>query len=150
MQAEILWLMAAKTKWQDSEAKKQEAEAAQKAGDEKRAAQLSHQSRQLLEAARGILNSANTSNPGAPREPFIPEYQCKLHERRHSAVRTAQDTGSRSQEDPSDAPLHPVLCQDHIQCITVEQSLHCKDTVRMLKSPVVAVPGLQLFVKLES
>ena len=63
-QAEILWLMAAKTKWQDSEAKKQEAEAARKAGDEKRAAQLSQQSRELLEAARGILNSANVSNPG--------------------------------------------------------------------------------------
>ena len=64
MQAEILWLMAAKTKWHDSEAKKQEAEAARKAGDEKRAAQLSQQSRELLEAARGILNSANVSNPG--------------------------------------------------------------------------------------
>lgn len=63
-QAEILWLMAAKTKWQDSEAKKQEAEAARKAGDEKRTAQLSQQSRELLEAARSILNSANVSNPG--------------------------------------------------------------------------------------
>ena len=65
-QAEILWLMAAKTKWQDSEAKKQEAEAARKADDEKRAAQLGQQSRELLEAARRILNAANVSNPGDP------------------------------------------------------------------------------------
>ena len=63
-QAEILWLMAAKTKWQDSEAKKHEAESARKAGDEKRAAQLGQQTRELLEAARRILNSANVSNPG--------------------------------------------------------------------------------------
>ena len=56
--------MAAKTKWQDSEANKQEAFEAPKARDEKRAAQLSQQSRELLEAARRILNSANVSNPG--------------------------------------------------------------------------------------
>lgn len=64
--------MAAKTKWQDSEAKKQEAEAARKAGDEKRAAQLGQQSRELLEAARGILNSANVSNPGTLAHNLLP------------------------------------------------------------------------------
>ena len=56
--------MAAKTKWQESDAKKQESEAARKAGDDKAAAQLLQQSRELLEAARGILYSANIANSG--------------------------------------------------------------------------------------
>ena len=63
-QAEVLWLMAAKTKWQESDARKQESEAARRAGDEKAAAQLLQQSRELLEAARGILYSANVANSG--------------------------------------------------------------------------------------
>jgi hypothetical protein len=63
-QAEILWLMAAKTKWQESEARKQESEAALKTGDEKLAAQLLARSQELLGAARGILYSANIANPG--------------------------------------------------------------------------------------
>ena len=64
MQAEVLWLMAAKTKWQESDAQKHESEAARRAGDEKAAAQLLQQSRELLEAARGILYSANIANSG--------------------------------------------------------------------------------------
>ena len=64
MQAEVLWLMAAKTKWQESDAQKRESEAARRAGDEKAAAQLLQQSRELLEAARGILYSANIANSG--------------------------------------------------------------------------------------
>ena len=65
MQAEVLWLMAAKTKWQESDAQKHESEAARRAGDDKAAAQLLQQSRELLEAARGILYSANIANSGA-------------------------------------------------------------------------------------
>ena len=64
VQAEVLWLMAAKTKWQESDAQKHESEAARRAGDEKAAAQLLQQSRELLEAARGILYSANIANSG--------------------------------------------------------------------------------------
>jgi len=48
-----------------------------------------------------------------------------------SAVSTAQDIGSRSQGDHSDTLLHPVLRQNHIHGSTVEQSLHCKDTIRI-------------------
>ena len=72
MQAEILWLMAAKTKWQESEARKQESEAALKAGDEKLAAQLLAQSQELLGAARGILYSANIANPGVAPTLWLP------------------------------------------------------------------------------
>ena len=65
VQAEVLWLMAAKTKWQESDAQKRESEAVRRAGDEMAAAQLLQQSRELLEAARGILYSANIANSGA-------------------------------------------------------------------------------------
>ena len=70
VQAEVLWLMAAKTKWQESDTQKRESEAARRAGDEKAAAQLLQQSRELLEAARGILYSANIANSGmSPTQP---------------------------------------------------------------------------------
>ena len=71
-QAEILWLMAAKTKWQESEARKQESEATLKATDEKLAAQLLVQSQELLGAARGILYSANIANPGVAPYSLLP------------------------------------------------------------------------------
>lgn len=64
VQAEVLWLMAAKAKWQDSKAKKQEAKAAGNAGNAMQAAQLSQQSQELLEATRCILDSATVFIPG--------------------------------------------------------------------------------------
>lgn len=88
--------MAAKTKWQDSDARKQQGEAARKAGDEAAAAQLLQQSRELLEAARGILYSANIANSGG-------DYALTVHRQTECMPEPVQCCCSRLQ--PAAAPV---------------------------------------------
>ena len=89
VQAEVLWLMAAKTKWQESDAQKHESEAARRAGDEKAAAELLQQSRELLEAARGILYSANIANSGTQTYKLTCSYLMAQHSPALLALQTA-------------------------------------------------------------